>query len=106
MQGFNIRIQLLYCLVHLHPSLHGAQRRFAAMLDADVLLAHAWNGEPLAKEHGWPLRVVLPKRYAWKGAKWLTGLEFLDHDERGFWETHGYHNDADPFAEERYSPQE
>ncbi|MEA2521577.1 MAG: hypothetical protein QOI81_1223, partial [Actinomycetota bacterium] len=57
-------------------------------------------------EHGWPLRLVVPKRYAWKSAKWLTGLEFSAKNKRGFWEVRGYHIHAEPFAEERYAHQE
>ena len=77
-----------------------------AMMDDDVLVAWAHNGEPLAPEHGFPLRLVVPKRYAWKSAKWLRGLEFSDGNERGFWEVRGYHTHADPWPEERYSYQE
>jgi len=71
--------------------------------DDDVLLADTFDGKPLELEHGWPLRLVVPKRYFWKSAKWLRGLEFLDHDQLGFWERYGYSNDADPWKEERYS---
>jgi DMSO/TMAO reductase YedYZ molybdopterin-dependent catalytic subunit len=78
----------------------------AAMSDHDVLLAWRNGGRDLTPEHGWPLRLVVPKRYAWKSAKWLTGLEFTDHNKRGFWEVRGYHVHAEPFAEERYSYQE
>jgi DMSO/TMAO reductase YedYZ molybdopterin-dependent catalytic subunit len=77
-----------------------------AMDDDDVLVAWNHNGEPLTPEHGWPLRLVVPKRYAWKSAKWLQGLEFVDRNERGFWEVRGYHTHADPWREERYSYQE
>jgi DMSO/TMAO reductase YedYZ molybdopterin-dependent catalytic subunit len=77
-----------------------------AMDDDDVLLAWRNHGEDLTPEHGWPLRLVVPKRYAWKSAKWLTGLEFTAKNERGFWEVRGYHVHAEPFAEERYSYQE
>ena len=71
--------------------------------DNDVLLADTFGGEPLELEHGYPLRLLVPKRYFWKSAKWLRGLEFLDHDVAGFWERYGYHNDADPWKEERFS---
>jgi DMSO/TMAO reductase YedYZ molybdopterin-dependent catalytic subunit len=71
--------------------------------DDDVLLADKFAGQPLEREHGWPLRLVVPKRYFWKSAKWIRGLEFLDHDQLGFWERYGYHNDADPWKEERFS---
>jgi len=71
--------------------------------DDDVLLADTFDGQPLELEHGYPLRLLVPKRYFWKSAKWLRGLEFLDHDQLGFWERYGYNNDADPWKEERYS---
>jgi len=77
-----------------------------AMMDDDVLVAWAHEGEDLAPEHGFPLRLVVPKRYAWKSAKWLRGLEFAADNERGFWEIRGYHVHADPWGEERYSYQE
>ncbi len=77
-----------------------------AMLDDDVLLAWANKGEPLAPEHGYPLRLVVPKRYAWKSTKWIRSVEFSASNDRGFWEVRGYHNHADPWREERYSYQE
>jgi len=77
-----------------------------AMMDDDVMVAWGHGSEPLAPEHGYPLRLVVPKRYAWKSAKWLRGLEFIARNERGFWEVRGYHTHADPWREERYSYQE
>ncbi|MEX2210958.1 MAG: sulfite oxidase-like oxidoreductase [Gaiellaceae bacterium] len=74
----------------------------AALEDDDALLATEADGEPLEPEHGWPLRLVVPGRYFWKSAKWLRGLELSSIDRPGFWERYGYHNDADPFKEERY----
>ena len=71
--------------------------------DDDVLLADTFDGEPLELEHGYPLRLLVPKKYFWKSSKWVRGLEFLDHDQLGFWERYGYHNDADPWREERFS---
>ncbi len=71
--------------------------------DDDVLLADTYAGAPLEAEHGWPLRLLVPKRYFWKSAKWLRGLEFLSRDEPGFWERYGYHNEGDPWKEERFS---
>ncbi|MBE9214219.1 sulfite oxidase-like oxidoreductase [Plectonema cf. radiosum LEGE 06105] len=59
--------------------------------------------EPLSAEHGGPMRLVVPHLYAWKSAKWINGLEFLDHEELGFWERNGYHRRGEPWAEERYS---
>jgi DMSO/TMAO reductase YedYZ molybdopterin-dependent catalytic subunit len=72
------------------------------MIEEDVLLAHTFNGEPLPPQHGGPMRVFTPKRYAWKGAKWVKGLEFMERDRPGFWEQNGYSNSADPWKEERY----
>jgi len=71
--------------------------------DDDVLLADTYDGQPLEPEHGYPLRLLVPKRYFWKSSKWIRGLEFLDHDQLGFWERYGYNNDADPWKEERFS---
>ena len=75
----------------------------AVLDDDDVLLADTYEGQPLTPEHGWPLRLIVPKKYFWKGPKWIRGLEFLTHDQLGFWERYGYNNDADPWREERFS---
>ncbi len=72
----------------------------------DVIFARKWNGANLSREHGFPLRLVVPKLYAWKSAKWVRGVELLSEDKRGFWESRGYHNHGDPWKEERYSSQE
>ena len=68
----------------------------------DVLFAIKHNGEPLTEAHGYPLRLVVPRLYFWKSAKWVTGVEFMAKDKRGFWESGGYHNHGDPWKEERY----
>ena len=73
------------------------------LMHDDVMLAHRFGGEPLDAEHGGPMRMVVPKLYFWKSAKWLNRLEFLTHDAPGFWESYGYHNHGDPWAEERFS---
>ena len=70
--------------------------------DDDVLLAHAYDGKPLEHDHGAPLRLLVPKRYFWKSAKFLRRLEVMSADRMGFWELNGYHNDADPWREERH----
>ncbi len=75
----------------------------AAIQDDDVMLAYRFDHEELAAEHGGPLRLLVPKLYFWKSAKWLRGLEFVDHDQPGFWERLGYSNTADPWNEERYA---
>ena len=72
-----------------------------ALRDDDVLIAHSAYGAPLAEEHGGPARLLVPSRYLWKSAKWVQSIEVLDHDEPGFWERNGYHNDGDPWREER-----
>lgn len=73
-----------------------------ALLADDVLLAFRADGADLTPDHGWPLRLLVPSRYFWKSAKWLRGLEFVAQDRPGFWEQNGYHNDADPWKEERH----
>jgi DMSO/TMAO reductase YedYZ molybdopterin-dependent catalytic subunit len=72
----------------------------------DVMLAWRHDGRDLEPDHGWPLRLVVPKLYGWKSAKWVRAIEFTVEDRRGFWEVRGYHNHADPWTEERYSYQE
>jgi len=74
-----------------------------ACLDDDVLIAHHAQGAPLTVQHGGPARVILPKRYAWKGAKFIREIVFLDRDILGFWEVRGYSNDADPWLEQRFA---
>ena len=71
--------------------------------DDEALLAYEAEGEPLTPDHGWPLRLVIPRKYFWKSAKWLRGLELRSTDQPGFWERYGYHNEADYWREERYS---
>jgi DMSO/TMAO reductase YedYZ molybdopterin-dependent catalytic subunit len=68
-----------------------------------VLLATHWQGQPISLDHGGPVRIVLPKLYFWKSAKWVKRVELLADDHPGFWEARGYHNHADPWTEERYS---
>jgi DMSO/TMAO reductase YedYZ molybdopterin-dependent catalytic subunit len=69
----------------------------------DVLLAVAHDNEPISISHGAPVRLVVPRLYFWKSAKWVTGIEFCKQDKPGFWESNGYHNHGDPWKEERYS---
>ena len=74
----------------------------AALEEENALVAYEADGEPLTAEHGGPVRLVVPSRYFWKSAKWLNGIELVAADRPGFWERYGYHNDADPWQEERY----
>ncbi|SFV36730.1 sulfite oxidase-like oxidoreductase [Hyphomicrobium facile] len=69
----------------------------------DAVVAHTWEGKPLTREHGGPVRLVVPHLYFWKSAKWLKRIEFTAEDAQGFWEVNGYHNRADPWLEQRYS---
>jgi len=75
----------------------------SALADDDALLATHADGAALSPDHGYPLRLVVPHRYFWKSAKWLRGIELTAVDRPGFWERYGYHNDADPWQEQRYS---
>ena len=68
----------------------------------DVLLAHMWEGYPITRNHGGPVRVVIPRYYLWKSAKWVKRIELSRDDKPGFWEVRGYHNEGDPWKEERY----
>jgi len=73
-----------------------------AFAEADVLLATHHDGEPIPVEHGGPLRVIMPRWYFWKSAKWVKRIEFVAADRPGFWEERGYHNEGDPWQEQRY----
>jgi len=101
----NIRPEARYVLVH-------AYKNFTTNLSLedffvkDVLLATKHNNIVLSRDHGGPVRLIVPRLYFWKSAKWVTGLEFLAEDKRGFWESSGYHNHGNPWKEERYSWQE
>jgi DMSO/TMAO reductase YedYZ molybdopterin-dependent catalytic subunit len=92
--------------VHVMEHCYGGYTTNIAMDDfvrEENFFAHTLFGEPLPAEHGGPLRLVVPHLYAWKSAKWINGLEFLDHMDLGFWERNGYHHRGEPWAEERYS---
>ena len=90
-----------HCVFHSHDG-YTANIRIDRFADEDVLLAHSWNGRPLEPTHGGPVRLVIPKWYFWKSAKWIKRIEFRRDDAPGFWEVRGYHNDGDPWTEQRY----
>ncbi|MBI4444215.1 MAG: sulfite oxidase-like oxidoreductase [Acidobacteria bacterium] len=94
--------QARFVLVHGD---HGytANVPLADLLEGDVLLATHHDGQPLAPEHGFPLRLIVPKLYAWKSVKWVRGLQLLESDQPGFWEQNGYHLYGDPWKEQRFS---
>ena len=75
----------------------------SAIQDDDVMLAYRFDGAELEAVHGGPLRLLVPKLYFWKSAKWLRGLEFVEGDRPGYWERLGYSNTANPWREERYA---
>ena len=85
---------------------YSANLELSVFAAPSTLLATHVGGEPLSPEHGAPLRLVCPSRYAWKSAKWVRAIEYRVDDRRGFWEERGYHNDADPWLDQRYSYQE
>ena len=74
-----------------------------ACMDDDVLVATRFDGQPIPKEHGGPARVIVPKLYAWKGAKFVRSIEFRAADKLGFWEVRGYSNTADPWTDDRFA---
>ncbi len=75
-------------------------------LSEHALLADRHNDQALDADHGGPVRLVVPHLYAWKSAKWVSGIELLPEDQRGFWEVNGYHTYGDPWTEQRFSSQE
>ena len=100
-----LRPEAAYVRIHADPD-YTTNLTLGDLVDDDVLLAIKHDGKDLEPDHGGPMRLVVPKLYMWKSAKWLRGLEFLDVNPPGFWEQNGYHMHADPWTEERYSDQE
>jgi DMSO/TMAO reductase YedYZ molybdopterin-dependent catalytic subunit len=90
-----------HIIFHAHDG-YTTNVAFEMFADDDVLLAHSWEGYPISRQHGGPVRVVVPKYYFWKSAKWVRRIEFSRDDKPGFWEVRGYHNEGDPWKEERY----
>ena len=105
MQRVRLKPEAAYVMIHADPD-YTTNLPLADLVDDDVLLALKHDGDDLAPDHGGPLRLVVPKLYFWKSAKWLRAFEFLDVNPPGFWELNGYHMHADPWQEERYSDQE
>ena len=95
------RPEATHAIVSGHPA-YSANLPLEALMDADVLLAWAHDGAPLAPAHGGPVRLVVPARYAWKSVKWVTEIRTMDRDVPGYWEERGYHDGADPWREQRY----
>ena len=72
------------------------------MLESNVLLAYKHDNQPLTTQHGGPMRLVIPNRYGWKSAKWVKGIELMEQNAPGFWESRGYHMYGDPWKEQRF----
>jgi DMSO/TMAO reductase YedYZ molybdopterin-dependent catalytic subunit len=91
-----------HVIVHSHGG-YTTNVPLDALLDDDVLVAHSFDCAPLEPDHGGPARLLVPSRYFWKSAKFVKALELMDGDRPGFWEDNGYHNDGDPWREERHT---
>ena len=91
-----------HVILHSHDG-YTTNMRLDQFDQPDVLLVHEWEGQPITRQHGGPVRVLVPRLYLWKSAKWVRRIQFAPADHQGFWETRGYNNNADPWAEERYS---
>jgi DMSO/TMAO reductase YedYZ molybdopterin-dependent catalytic subunit len=89
-----------HALIHCYGG-YSTNLPLEALRDDDVLIATHADGAPLEPDHGGPARLLVPSRYLWKSAKWVQSIELMDHDEPGFWERNGYHNDGDPWTEQR-----
>ncbi|HSB80756.1 MAG TPA: sulfite oxidase-like oxidoreductase [Candidatus Methylomirabilis sp.] len=105
LQRVRLRPEAKAVMIHADPN-YTTNVALQDLLGDDVLLALKHDGQALSPDHGGPCRLVIPKLYFWKSAKWVRGFEFLDVNPHGFWEVNGYHMHADPWQEERYSGQE
>lgn len=95
------RAEARFVVLHGHDG-YTTNLPLACLQDDDVVIAHSWEGRPLSPEHGGPARLVVPRLYFWKSAKWLRRIDFRPADKPGFWEERGYHDRGDPWREERY----
>lgn len=91
-----------YALIHAYDYGWTTNLPVEALLAEDALVATHHDGEPLTLEHGGPARLIIPRLYAWKSAKWIGAIEFMEHGKAGFWERNGYHMNGDPWREERF----
>jgi DMSO/TMAO reductase YedYZ molybdopterin-dependent catalytic subunit len=97
------RPEARFVMVHGHDDGWTTNLPIDDFLAEDALVAVLHDGEPLTEEHGGPARLIVPRLYAWKSAKWVAGVELIAKDKPGFWEANGYHMRGDPWGEERYS---
>lgn len=93
--------QARFVVCHSHDG-YTTNLPLAEFAAEDALIVHAWEGKPLVREHGGPVRVVVPQLYFWKSAKWVKRIELIAEDRQGFWEERGYHDNGDPWREQRY----
>nr|WP_281891155.1 sulfite oxidase-like oxidoreductase [Paenibacillus sp. YYML68] len=100
--GIQAKSGAVYVMVHADHD-YETNVPLADLMGDDVLLAHSYDGKPLTPKHGWPLRLLVPHLYLWKSAKWIRGFELMHDNRPGFWERNGFHLEADPFREERFS---
>jgi DMSO/TMAO reductase YedYZ molybdopterin-dependent catalytic subunit len=98
----NPRPEARHVVFHAHDG-YTTNVRLDQFDQPDVFLVHQWQGQPIDRRHGGPVRVLIPRLYLWKSAKWVRRIEFREDDAPGFWEVRGYHNNADHWNEERYS---
>jgi len=101
MERAGVKPSAKYVLAHCEQGFT-ANLPMENFVEPDVICALKADGQELSPDHGYPLRLLVPKLYFWKSAKWLRGLEFLTKDQAGFWEQNGYHMRGDPWTEERY----
>lgn len=92
-----------YAIVHGYDHGFTTNLPLADLLAEDALVATHHDGEPLSPDHGGPARLIVPRLYAWKSAKWISGIEIVETDSPGFWERNGYHMRGDPWREERHN---
>jgi len=102
MQFVEVDPQALHIMEHCYGG-YTTNILMEDFLREENFFAYQLFDQPLPADHGGPLRLVVPHLYAWKSGKWINGLEFLDHEQLGFWELNGYHKRGEPWAEERYS---
>jgi DMSO/TMAO reductase YedYZ molybdopterin-dependent catalytic subunit len=93
--------KVAHVIMHSHDG-YRANVSLSRFADSKSLLASNWNGDAITREHGGPARVVIPSLYFWKSPKWVRQITFLEHDVKGYWEVLGYHNEGDPWKEQRY----
>jgi DMSO/TMAO reductase YedYZ molybdopterin-dependent catalytic subunit len=101
-QRAGVKPQAQFVLLYVYDSGWTTNMPLEHFASADALFADRHDDNPISPEHGGPLRLIVPRLYAWKSAKWVKRVEFLEKDQAGYWEEGGYHMVGDPWKEERY----